>query len=115
MHSSFATRLNLDLLEQNYERWQKDPDSVDSGWSAFFEGFELGNLDGKNGAAVEAVPAEARRDLRERPLQTRIDSLVDAYRILGQTIAGVNPLPVNRGGDRLPRLADLAFARRASE
>src|SRR5437773_663137 len=60
MHSSFATRLNLDLLEQNYERWQKDSDSVDSGWSAFFEGFELGNLDGKNGAVVEAAPAEAR-------------------------------------------------------
>ncbi|PYL49066.1 MAG: hypothetical protein DMF40_03015, partial [Verrucomicrobia bacterium] len=52
MHPSFATRLNLDLLEQNYERWQKDPESLDSGWSAFFEGFELGNLDGKNGAAV---------------------------------------------------------------
>ena len=64
MHPSFATRPNLDLLEQNYERWQKDPDSLDSGWSAFFEGFELGSLDGKNGAAVEA-PREARRDLRE--------------------------------------------------
>jgi len=59
-----------------------------------FEGFELGNLDGKNGAAVEAVPAEARRDLRESPLQTRIDSLVYAYRILrshhraGESIGG---------------------------
>src|SRR5437763_1900659 len=55
MHPSFATRLNLDLLEQNYERWRKDPDSLDSGWSAFFEGFDLGNLDGKNGAAVAAA------------------------------------------------------------
>ena len=60
MHRSFAARPNLDLLEQNYDRWQKDPDSLDSGWSAFFEGFELGSLDGKNGAAVEA-PREARR------------------------------------------------------
>src|SRR5205085_164649 len=91
MHPSFANRLNLDLLEQNYERWQKDPDSLDSGWSAFFEGFELGNFDGKNGAAVAVAPAEARRDLAESPLQTRIDALVYAYRILGHTIAiGVN-------------------------
>ena len=96
MHSSFATRLNLDLLEQNYERWRKDPDSLDSGWSAFFEGFELGSLDGKNGAGVEPDRAEGWRELRESPLQTRIDALVYAYRILGHTIARVNPLAEKR-------------------
>src|SRR5213080_1007352 len=110
MHPSFANRLNLDLLEQNYERWQKDPDSLDSGWSAFFEGFELGNLDGKNGAAVEAVPAEARRDLRESPLQTRIDSLVYAYRILGHTIARVNPLAEKRPDNPLLSLREFGFS-----
>src|SRR5438309_6812016 len=110
MHPSFANRLNLDLLEQNYERWQKDPDSLDSGWSAFFEGFELGNLDRKNGAAVEAVPAEARRDLRESPLQTRIDSLVYAYRILGHTIARVNPLAEKRPENPLLSLREFGFS-----
>src|SRR5258705_2906516 len=109
MHPSFANRLNLDLLEQNYERWQKDPDSLDSGWSAFFEGFELGNLDGKNGAAVEAVPAEARRDLRESSLQTRIDFLVYAYRILGHTLARVNPLSEKRPQNSLPSLLEFRF------
>src|SRR5207253_593899 len=77
MHPSFATRLNLDLLEQNYERWRKDPDSLDSGWSAFFEGFELGSLDGKNGAGVEPDRAEGWRELRESPLQTRIDARLE--------------------------------------
>src|SRR5207302_7758980 len=110
MHPSFATRLNLDLLEQNYERWQKDPDSLDSGWSAFFEGFELGNLDGKNGAAVAVAPPEARRDLRESPLQTRIDALVYAYRILGHTIARVNPLSEKRPENPLLSLRELGFS-----
>src|SRR5438874_10666864 len=110
MHPSFANRLNLDLLEQNYERWQKDPDSLDSGWSAFFAGFELGNLDGKNGAAVEAVPAEARRDMRESPLQTRIDALVYAYRILGHTIARVNPLAEKRPENPLLSLREFGFS-----
>jgi len=109
MHPSFATRPNLDLLEQNYERWQKDPDSLDSGWSAFFEGFELGSLDGKNGAAVEAPP-EARRDLRESPLQTRIDALVYAYRILGHTIAWVNPLAEKRPENPLLTLREFGFS-----
>src|SRR6476659_3754899 len=109
MHPSYATRLNLDLLEQNYERWQKDPDSLDSGWSAFFEGFELGNLDGKNGAGAVA-PAEARRDVRESPLQTRIDALVYAYRILGHTIARVNPLAEKRPENPLLSLREFGFS-----
>ena len=107
MHPSFATRLNLDLLEQNYERWRKDPDSLDSGWSAFFEGFDLGNLDGKNGAAVAAAPVEARR---ESPLQTRIDALVHAYRILGHTIARVNPLADKRPENPLLTLREFGFS-----
>jgi 2-oxoglutarate dehydrogenase E1 component len=111
MHPSFATRLNLDLLEQNYERWHKDPDSLDSGWSAFFEGFDLGSLDGKkNGAAVAAAPPEMRRDLRESPLQTRIDGLVYAYRILGHTIARVNPLAEKRPGNPLLTLREFGFS-----
>src|SRR5256885_11765632 len=112
MHPSFANRLNLDLLEENYERWQKDPDSLDSGWSAFFEGFELGNLDGKNGAAVAEAPGEARLGLRESPLQTRIDALVYAYRILGHTIARVNPLAEKRPENPLLTLREFGFSDR---
>ncbi|MEY2576132.1 MAG: 2-oxoglutarate dehydrogenase N-terminus, partial [Verrucomicrobiota bacterium] len=28
MHASFANRSNLDLLEENYRRWQEDPESL---------------------------------------------------------------------------------------
>ena len=34
----------VDLLEERYEDWKKDPASVGQTWSAFFEGFELGSL-----------------------------------------------------------------------
>jgi 2-oxoglutarate dehydrogenase E1 component len=108
MHPSFATRLNLDLLEQNYERWLKDPSSVDSGWSAFFEGFELGNLPARNGAATAA--AQPRLEIRESPLQTRIDSLVYAYRILGHTIARVNPLADKRPENPLLTLREFGLS-----
>ena len=88
MRTSIATRANLDLLDENYERWLQNPRSVDSDWAAFFEGFELGNLPQRNGAAVAAPVGE----VREGPLQTRVDGLVYAYRILGHTIARLNPL-----------------------
>jgi len=104
MRPSFATRLNLDLLEENYGRWQEDPASVDSGWSAFFEGFELGDLHLLNGAAQQGV------EPGESPLQTRVDGLVYAYRTLGHTIARLDPLAKKRPENPLLSLRELGFS-----
>ncbi|HEV2965710.1 MAG TPA: thiamine pyrophosphate-dependent enzyme, partial [Chthoniobacterales bacterium] len=105
MRTTIGTRANLDLIDLNYERWQQDPTSVDGSWAAFFEGFELGNLPQKNGAAA----AEPRAVTRESPLQTRIDGLVFAYRTLGHTIARVNPLAEKRPENPLLSLRELGF------
>src|SRR5256885_5239595 len=106
MPTSIAARANLELIDQNYRRWQEDPASVDPSWSAFFEGFELGNLPQRNGAAATAAP---RAGVRESPLQTRIDGLVYAYRTLGHTIARVNPLAEKRPENPLLSLRELGF------
>src|SRR5437868_4760878 len=107
MRTSIATRANLDLIEENYRRWQENPESVDSGWSAFFDGFELGNLPQRNGAAAPAATPEERR---ETWLQTRIDGLIYAYRTLGHTIARVNPLADKRPENPLLTLRELGFS-----
>jgi 2-oxoglutarate dehydrogenase E1 component len=107
MRPSFATRLNLDLIEENYERWQQDPESVDSSWSAFFEGFELGDLHLLNGAAADV---QAGPEAGESPLQTRIDGLVYAYRTLGHTIARLDPLAKKRPENPLLSLRELGFS-----
>jgi 2-oxoglutarate dehydrogenase E1 component len=107
MRSSLAARPNLELLEENYRRWQVAPESVDSGWSAFFEGFELGNLEMRNGAAAAAQP---RAEVREEPLQARIDGLVFAYRMLGHTIARIDPLAEKRPENPLLSLRELGFS-----
>src|SRR5207237_9233371 len=106
MPTSIAARANLELIDQNYERWQEEPASVDPSWSAFFEGFELGNLPQRNGAAAVAAP---RAVTRESPLQTRIDGLVYAYRTLGDTIARVNPLAEKRPENPSLALRELGF------
>jgi 2-oxoglutarate dehydrogenase E1 component len=106
MRTSIATRSNLDLLEENYRRWQENPESVDSGWSAFFEGFELGNLPQRNGAVAGAPP---RAEPGEGSLQTRVDGLVYAYRTLGHTIALVNPLAEKRPENSSLTLRELGF------
>src|SRR5947209_159042 len=108
MHPSFATRANLDLLEQNYKRWQENPESLDSSWLAFFEGFELGDLQLRNGAAAANVAPIA--GVSDQPLQTRIDGLVYAYRTLGHTIARIDPLADTRPSNPLLTLRELGFS-----
>jgi 2-oxoglutarate dehydrogenase E1 component len=108
MHSSFANRSNLDLLEENYRRWQEDPESLDSSWLAFFEGFELGDLQLRNGAAAMAAAPAA--DAGDQPLQTRVDGLVYAYRTLGHTIARIDPLADKRPQNPLLTLRELGFS-----
>ncbi|PYK85007.1 MAG: 2-oxoglutarate dehydrogenase E1 component, partial [Verrucomicrobia bacterium] len=106
MRTSIAARANLELIDQNYQRWQEDPASVDPSWAAFFEGFELGNLPQRNGAAATTAQ---RAGVRESPLQTRIDGLVYAYRTLGHTIARVNPLAEKRPENPQLTLRELGF------
>src|SRR6266487_2771475 len=101
MHTSIAARTNLALIEENYRRWLEDPQSVDSGWSAFFEGFELGDLPQRDGAEAEA---------REAALQSRVDGLLYAYRTLGHTTAHLDPLTEKRPQNPLLTLHQLGFS-----
>src|SRR5260370_31091322 len=103
MRTSIDARANLHLIEDKYRLWQENPDSVDSGWSAFFEGFELGNLPERNGSAEAVVEA------REAALQTRVDGLVYAYCSLGHTIARIDPLAEMRPTNPLLPLIEFGF------
>src|SRR5437763_847152 len=85
MRTSIDARANLHLIEDKYRLWQQNPDSVDSGWSAFFEGFELGNLPERNGTT------ENEDEARGAALQRRVDGRVYAYCTLGHTTARGGP------------------------
>ena len=112
MRTSLVNAFNAGLLDENYERWQRDPASVDATWSAFFEGFELGNTGARNGAATKAgaTAPGAEADPLELPLQTRVEGLVYAYRTLGHTIARLDPLSDRRPEQPLLSLRELGFS-----
>ncbi|MEM9081564.1 MAG: 2-oxoglutarate dehydrogenase E1 component [Verrucomicrobiota bacterium] len=114
MSSSVSARLNADFLEENYERWIADPQSVDGTWRAFFEGFELGVVQPKpkkgeavaaNGAAAQSGAATVGADPtgdHNLNFLGRVVSLVYNYRTLGHTQAHINPLEA--AAERNPRL-----------
>ncbi|MBI1914336.1 MAG: 2-oxoglutarate dehydrogenase E1 component [Planctomycetes bacterium] len=79
----FATRWNLDAIESAYQRWRKDPDSVDDSWRLFFEGFELGADDSRPLATDSGVKAAE---------QATVIRLIQVYRDLGHFLARLDPL-----------------------
>jgi 2-oxoglutarate dehydrogenase E1 component len=89
MRTSYLNDWNADLLDEYHQRWKKDPASVDSTWSAFFEGFELGLSPTRNGKRAVEAPTPPGMDAQ---LRNRIDGLVNNYRILGHTQAKLDPL-----------------------
>ncbi len=80
---------NRDQIEDAYQRWQGDPDSVDVTWRAFFAGAEFAG----NGVAEKlAGPAPIPGDMR---LQSGVVRLVNWYRQVGHVQAHTDPLADN--------------------
>ncbi len=123
MNSSFTARWNEALIDDNYELWRKDPQSVGADWTAFFEGFELGcakpqknGASAPNGDAVpfsDAVPSTADNltgtGIANTSFETRIEGLVYAYRTLGHSIAKLDPLHDKPRENPLLTLKEMGF------
>ena len=94
MNSSVSARLNADLLDEKYAMWCEDPRSVETTWSSFFEGFELGVSQAKaKGEQKEATSTgTSAAPLMDLEFNGKVVGLVYNYRTLGHTQAQINPL-----------------------
>ena len=89
---------NISYIEDLYRRWQANPSAVDPAWDAHFRGLAetRSPLAQMPAEAAEARAQQAARDMAYR--QSRVDSLIWAYRDIGYLYARLNPL----GGDYGP-------------
>jgi 2-oxoglutarate dehydrogenase E1 component len=98
--ATIANRWNLELIEDYYDRWRKDPASVEDSWRIFFEGYDLGHeSDGKPGGV----------DLDAARAQAGVTRLVDAYREFGHYLADLDPLKLSPRRQTLDLLEPSAF------
>ena len=72
---SYANLANLKMLEDLYEKWLQDPQSVDSSWKFFFEGMQFASQ------LPKALPP------RRESADLRVHYLVHAYRCFGHLMA----------------------------
>lgn len=78
---TFANRYNADIIDEKYQIWLNQPESLDASWKAFFEGFELASTQDTTHASSKAVEGEA-----------SIINAIQQFRRLGHTQAKINPL-----------------------
>jgi len=77
---SLSVLASADYVDEMYESWQTDPSSVSEEWRLFFTGFDLAMC------PRDCVAADRAN------VQSRVASLIYAYRNVGHLIATVNPL-----------------------
>ena len=80
MSAALSAAPNAEFLEQTYQRWKQNPDSVDPTWQSFFAGMEF---------ASNGQPSADTGDLR---VQTGVVRLTFWHRQAGHLDAHVDPL-----------------------
>jgi 2-oxoglutarate dehydrogenase E1 component len=85
---------NLAYLEEQYQRYRTNPDSLEPSWRHFFEGWEL---------AKSLAPASGSSS------DIKIYHLIEAYRTYGHLKAMINPLVASPSEVRELSLTNLGF------
>jgi 2-oxoglutarate dehydrogenase E1 component len=80
---NLALAASSDYVEEQYEQWQRDPASLSDEWRLFFAGFDLAY------SPTGEVASERAAD------QSKVASLIFAFRNLGHLIADLDPLGDN--------------------
>lgn len=96
--SNFA---NLQMIDEMYAKYEKDPNSVDGSWRHFFESFETptAKIPEKTAKEPKAYTAHVKEEtphvseqVQHLPLDVRVYDLINAYRTYGHLMAKINPI-----------------------
>jgi 2-oxoglutarate dehydrogenase E1 component len=83
----FFQRSNAEYLERLQSQFERDPQSVDPQWQAFFSGFEAGST-----AQTPALTPASQDGKSADRLSESVADLVHSYRELGHCLAQLDPL-----------------------
>ena len=92
---SFLGAANTAFFEEIYEQYLKAPDSVDSGWRSFFQGYDFANESYTEEELEAQLPDSFKKEFK-------VINLIDAYRQRGHLFTNTNPVRERR--DYQPKL-----------
>ncbi len=83
---SFLGSSEIESIDQMYQKYQEDPDSVEESWKQFFKGFEF--------AIKNYTAAEVNSETFDK--EFKVINLIDAYRKRGHLFTKTNPVRTRR-------------------
>ncbi|MCB0684906.1 MAG: 2-oxoglutarate dehydrogenase E1 component [Saprospiraceae bacterium] len=94
---SYVFNAHPTFIEDLYQRFKKNPESVEEGWKTFFSGFDFASSGGS-----QVAPAEMPEDVTK---EFSVISIIHGFRNRGHLLSTTNPIRTRK--DRKPYL-DLA-------
>jgi 2-oxoglutarate dehydrogenase E1 component len=113
MAEDFLSQTDPAQLDELYQRYLADPESVEERWRIFFAGFELGAhaAPGPEAGPQRPAPSTPPADLGPLPEPALgVFDLIHSYRELGHLIANLDPLGANETSHPLLELDQFGFS-----
>jgi len=83
---SFLQHLDTEAIEELYQKYRKDPDSIDPSWHHFFQGFDLARKDYSHPESESLTFDE----------EFKVINLINGYRKRGHLFTHTNPVRIRR-------------------
>lgn len=83
---SYLSNGDVNAIEDLYQQYKKDPDSIEFGWRKFFEGFEFSKENYEEGGEVPENFAK----------EFKVKELIEGYRTRGHLFTETNPVRQRR-------------------
>ncbi|HLW39940.1 MAG TPA: 2-oxoglutarate dehydrogenase E1 component, partial [Brumimicrobium sp.] len=84
---SYVGNADVNAIDNMYNMYKKDPNSVDEGWRKFFEGFDFAQTNYEGGG--EGVPENFQKEFK-------VINLIEGYRRIGHLFTKTNPVRERR-------------------
>ncbi|WP_162341563.1 2-oxoglutarate dehydrogenase E1 component [Cyclobacterium salsum] len=118
---SYISNAHVAYIDELYEDYRTDPESIDSSWKAFFDGFEFAinkyGEDENGGAEAGSSPAVNGNlatkgtimDMERLPKEIKVRALIHAYRSRAHLRSKTNPVRERRDRKALLDLDDFGL------
>ncbi len=83
---SFLGNASIDWIDEQYEKYRQDPNSIEKDWAHFFEGFEFAR---KNYDTDSEIPENVHKEFK-------VLNLIEGYRSRGHLFTKTNPVRERR-------------------
>ncbi len=99
---SFIFNAHPSFIDNLYQQYKSDPESVEASWRLFFEGFEFAGKSSVNTAApsISVDTQNGKIEFTEKELQ--VVGMINGYRRRGHLLSKTNP--IKQRDDREPKL-----------